>query len=104
QVRPAQAGRLVTVLLVIGVVAVAGYLAVAGLGPRIYKQPVSVTEVALVSPAQSRVVVTSTGYVVPQSWSKVGAKIPGRLARVLIKEGDRIRAGALIAELEAADQ
>jgi RND family efflux transporter MFP subunit len=34
----------------------------------------------------------------------VGAKIPGRLSRVLIKEGDRVKAGELIAELEAADQ
>jgi len=81
-----------------------GFLAYRKLTPRIYKQPVAVTEVALVSPAQSLVVVTSTGYVVPQSLSKVGAKVPGRLARVLVKEGDVVKAGDVIAELEGADQ
>jgi RND family efflux transporter MFP subunit len=74
------------------------------LGVRLYKQPVKVTEVALISPAQSSVTVTSTGYVVPQSLSRVGAKIPGRLSRVLVKEGDVVKAGDVIAELEGADQ
>ena len=34
-------------------------------------------------PSQAVTLFNATGYVVPQSWSKVGAKIPGRLARVL---------------------
>jgi RND family efflux transporter MFP subunit len=102
---PSTAGRKsVAAIVVVAVLAVAGFLAYRQLGPRIYKQPVSVTEVALISPAQSLVVVTSTGYVVPQSWSRVGAKLPGRLARVLIKEGDVVKAGDVIAELEGADQ
>jgi RND family efflux transporter MFP subunit len=65
---------------------------------------VSLTEVSTISPAQSLVLVTSTGYVVPQSWSKVGAKIPGRLAQVLVKEGDTVKAGDVIATLDDADQ
>jgi RND family efflux transporter MFP subunit len=91
-------------LLVLGALAGAAAVAYRKLGPRIYKQPVSVTEVALVSPAQASVQVTSTGYVVPQSWSRVGAKIPGRLSRVLVKEGDVVKTGDVIAVLESAEQ
>lgn len=87
-----------------GVLVAVGAVAYKKLAPRIYKQPVTVTEVALVSPAQSSVLVTATGYVVPQAWSKVGAKIPGRLEKVLIKEGDVVKAGDVIAVLEGADQ
>jgi len=99
------AGRKVVVwLMVVGLVVSAGVVGYQKIGLRLYKQAVNLTEVALISPAQSLVVATSTGYVVPQSLSRVGAKIPGRLARVLIKEGDAVKAGDVIAELEGADQ
>jgi len=99
------AGRKVVVwLMVVGLVVSAGVVGYQKIGLRLYKQAVNLTEVALISPAQSLVVATSTGYVVPQSLSRVGAKIPGRLARVLIKEGDLVKAGDAIAELEGADQ
>jgi HlyD family secretion protein len=58
----------------------------------------------MVSPAQASVTVTSTGYVVPQVISKVGAKIAGRVAKVNIKEGSVVKAGDVIAQLEATDQ
>jgi HlyD family secretion protein len=96
--------RLIAVVIALALLGGAGAVVYQKLGPRIYKQSVSVTEVAMVSPAQSSVIVTATGYVVPQSWSKVGAKVTGRLAKVLIKEGDVVKAGDVIAVLEAADQ
>lgn len=82
----------------------AGYLVVPKLSARVFKEPVSVTEVSMISPVQASVQVTSTGYVVPQVWSKVGAKIPGRLAQVFVKEGDLVKAGDVIATLDDADQ
>jgi RND family efflux transporter MFP subunit len=89
----------------LGLVGAAAYAVVL---PRvkgeIFQQEVTATEIAMVSPVQSTVTVTSTGYVVPQVISKVGAKIAGRVARVLVKEGDTVKAGALIAQLEDADQ
>lgn len=97
-------GKTLAVVIGLGALGVAGFMGYSKLGARLYKQAVSITEVALISPAQSLVTVTSTGYVVPQSWSKVGAKIPGRLARVLIKEGDLVKAGDVLAELEGTDQ
>jgi RND family efflux transporter MFP subunit len=96
--------RVVTGVVVLGMLGGTAALAYSKLGPRIYKQPVAITEIALVSPSGSSVVVTCTGYVVPQSWSKVGAKIPGRLSRVLVKEGDVVKAGDVIALLDGADQ
>lgn len=96
--------KVLATLLVLLALAAGAALLYLKLAPRVWKQPVVVTEVALISPAQAQVVVTSTGYVVPQSWSKVGAKIPGRLAKVLIKEGDTVKAGDVIATLDDADQ
>lgn len=58
----------------------------------------------MISPSQSEVQVTATGYVVPQRTSKVGAKIPGRIAKVFVKEGDTVKEGDVIARLEDADQ
>jgi HlyD family secretion protein len=71
---------------------------------QLFKAEVGVTEIATVSPAQASVTVTSTGYVVPQIVSKVGTKIPGRVAKVFVKEGSVVKAGDILAELEATDQ
>jgi RND family efflux transporter MFP subunit len=40
---------------------------------------------------------------VPQTLSKVSAKIEGRIARVHVKEGDRVKAGALLFQLEESE-
>ncbi len=89
-------------LLLLGVaVAVAGYQRLEG---AIFRQEVKTGEVFLLSPSQTETLVTATGYVVPQRTSKVGAKLPGRLARVFIKEGDTVREGNELAQLEDADQ
>lgn len=97
--------RILATVAGLGLVGAAAYAVVL---PRvkgeIFQQEVTATEIAMVSPVQSTVTVTSTGYVVPQVISKVGAKIAGRVAKVLVKEGDTVKAGALIAQLEDADQ
>jgi HlyD family secretion protein len=80
---------------------VAWYPSVRG---EIWKTEVAVTEVATVSPVQSSVLVTATGYIVPQLTSKVGPHETGRLRRVLVKEGDAVKAGQVIAEMETFDQ
>ncbi|WP_437668841.1 efflux RND transporter periplasmic adaptor subunit [Sorangium sp. So ce131] len=96
-----------TALIVVAALAAAG-AAAAYVVPRaqsaVFKTEVSFTEVALVSPAQASITVTSTGYVVPQVVSRVGTKVMGRFARVHVKEGDVVKAGDVLAELEDADQ
>jgi HlyD family secretion protein len=95
--------------------AVAAALAVALIGggavvayPRVeaalFKKEISLTEISMISPAQASISITSSGYVVPRVVSRVGAKVPGRIARVRVKEGDLVKAGDVLVELEDADQ
>ena len=71
---------------------------------KIFKVKVDATEIALLSPAQAQILLTSTGYVMPQTVSKVGAKIQGRISKVLVKEGSQVKAGDLIVLLDDVDQ
>jgi HlyD family secretion protein len=71
---------------------------------RLFKTEVKVTEVGLVSPAQATVDLSATGYVVPQIVAKVGAKVTGRIAKVNLREGDRVKAGQVLFELDPSDQ
>ena len=89
-------------VVVITLAAVAGAAAVVV--PRaqsaLFKTEITTTEVLLVSPAQASISVTSTGYVVPQLVSNVGAKVPGRVAKLLVREGDVVKAGDVLMELD----
>lgn len=101
---PSSAKRLIAPLVVVAALAAAGYFGWTKLEGQILKQEVKTTEVALISPSQAEVQVTATGYVIPQRTSKVGSKIPGRLAKVFVKEGDTVKEGDVVAQLEDADQ
>ena len=69
-----------------------------------FKTTAALTEIALVSPAQASIELSSSGYVVPQVRSQVGARIPGRVAKLYVREGDRVKAGQVLIELEQASQ
>jgi RND family efflux transporter MFP subunit len=71
---------------------------------RLFKPEVAVTEVGMVSPAQASVDLTATGYVIPQVVAKVGAKVPGRISKASIREGDAVKAGQEIFLLDPSDQ
>ena len=88
-------------IVAIGAVAMYGYQRAEG---ALFKQEVTTTEIAMISPSQADVTVTATGYVIPQVTSKVGAKLPGRIAKMNVKEGDTVKEGDVIAQLEDADQ
>jgi HlyD family secretion protein len=103
--KPPSAMRGVVITVVaLALVSGAGYLGYKRMEPSLFKQEVKTTQILLISPSQAEVNVTSTGYVIPQQTSKVGAKVPGRLAKVLVKEGDTVKAGDVIAVLEDGDQ
>src|SRR5690349_5874364 len=83
-----------------GLVIVAVLVAAAGgaytyakpkLEAQFFKTAVEYTEISSVSPAQSSIELSSTGYVVPQVTTAVGAKIPGRVAKINVKEGDTVK-------------
>jgi RND family efflux transporter MFP subunit len=64
---------------------------------------VTLGEITLVSPAQSQVQLTATGYVVALVYAKVASKVPGRIAEIFVEEGDTIAKGAKVARLEDVD-
>jgi len=97
--------RIAVVLVTLaGIAAGVYYLLVPRVASQLWKAEVQTTEIALISPAQASITVTSTGYVVPQTISKVGAKTSGRVAKVNVKEGDTVKAGDVIAVLDESNQ
>jgi RND family efflux transporter MFP subunit len=68
-----------------------------------FRTEVEFTEISVVSPAQASVELSSTGYVVPQVVTMVGAKIPGRVTTINVREGDSVKAGDVLMELDSAD-
>lgn len=101
---PSLIRRAIVPVLVLAAIVGAGWFGWQKLEAQIMKQEVKTTEVILLSPSQAEVQVTATGYVIPQRTSKVGAKLPGRLAKVLVKEGDTVKEGQVLAQLEDEDQ
>ncbi|HEY3233544.1 MAG TPA: efflux RND transporter periplasmic adaptor subunit [Polyangiaceae bacterium] len=71
---------------------------------KIFKTPVQVTEIAVVSPAQASVELTAAGYVVPETISNIAVKVPGRVAKVFITRGSSVKAGDVLFELDLSDQ
>jgi RND family efflux transporter MFP subunit len=95
-------------------VVVLGTLAGIGFGVRSYALPyakanfvateVRLTEVAVISPSQAQIDLTSTGYVVPQTVAKVGAKIVGRVLKSNVHEWDKVKANQVLFLLDGTDQ
>jgi RND family efflux transporter MFP subunit len=98
------AKRALVALVVLGGLGAAAWSVYPRVRGEVFKTEVAATEVALLSPVQSSVQVTATGYIVPQLTSNVGPHDTGRLARVYVKEGDTVKAGQLLAEMETFDQ
>jgi RND family efflux transporter MFP subunit len=97
--------RIVAVVAaLLAVAAIVYFVVLPRVASRLFKTEIAATEVALVSPAQASITVTSTGYVVPQTISKAGAKTIGRVARVNVKEGDTVKTGDVIALLDDSNQ
>jgi HlyD family secretion protein len=74
--------------------------AIPYLKSQVLRQEVEVTEVALISPAQSQVELTATGYIQALTVGKVTAKIVGRIAELKVHEGQTVKKGDVIATLE----
>ena len=100
-------GGVVRFVVVVGLLAGLGFgikVAAPRISERVFKPEVQVTEITLVSPAQASVELSSTGYVLPQTVAKVGAKVVGKITKVHVKEGAQVKAGAILFELDATDQ
>jgi len=100
-------GALKTALVILLLAAAAGGGWAYGkpyLEAKLFKTEVEITEVASVSPAQATVELTSTGYVIPQSLSKVAPKVAGKVAKLYVKQGDKVKAGDVLFEIDPSDQ
>lgn len=64
---------------------------------------VDVTTVSHVYPAQTLSLLNASGYIVAQRKAAVASKVTGRLEALLVEEGDRVKAGQVIARMENAD-
>ncbi|HEX2687771.1 MAG TPA: efflux RND transporter periplasmic adaptor subunit [Kofleriaceae bacterium] len=92
--------------VVVAIAALGGiaYLIVAPkLRSALFTTEVKTGEITLVSPAQSQVSLTATGYVVALVYAKVASKVPGRIAEIFVEEGQTIERGARVARLEDID-
>jgi RND family efflux transporter MFP subunit len=96
--------KIAGVLVVLGVLGVAGGKIAARAEASFFKTEVTFTEVGQLSPSQAQLEVTSTGYVVPQVVAKVGTKVMGRIAKVSVREGQKVKAGDVLFELDPSDQ
>ena len=86
--------RVILVLLVL--VAVAGFLVVRGRGPR--PVPVELAPVARRAVFQS--FVNASGEIVASRYADIGSNVMGRLAELRVAEGDRVRAGQVLALID----
>jgi RND family efflux transporter MFP subunit len=93
-----RAGLVVVMVLA----AIAGAVAIAA--PRLWamldRPEVTTTEITSVAPDHAETTMSSAGYVVAQRSSRVGVKLAGAVSRVLVKEGDAVKRGDVLAVLD----
>ncbi|HEY3498690.1 MAG TPA: efflux RND transporter periplasmic adaptor subunit [Polyangiaceae bacterium] len=97
-------GRVITLLVLAGAAGAAYVFGLPYLESKVFKTEIEVTEIALVSPAQASIELTSTGYVVAQTVSKVAPKVAGKVIKAFVKEGSKVQAGDILFEIDPADQ
>ncbi len=98
-----------TVKLLWAAVVAAILAAIAGgaywaLRDRLFPLPVvKVESVRIMTLGQAQTQLTATGYLESRWQAAVGAKVPGRIANIPVEEGDKVKAGDVLAELEHSD-
>lgn len=99
------AKRIVLWLVLLGALGYGIYaFALPQIQSQVLKTEVAVTELSTYSPIQASVELTSSGYVEPQRVSRVGAKVPGRVSALHVRQGQKVKAGDVLLELEQADR
>jgi HlyD family secretion protein len=71
---------------------------------RVFRTEVGIGRIVLVSPISGSTALKASGYIVPQVISKVAAKLPGRVEKLLVHEGDRVKQDQVLMQLDASDQ
>jgi HlyD family secretion protein len=94
--------RFLFVLIALALLSTVGYLAnyTDLFAPAV---PVQITTVTWVYPSQTMAEFNASGYVVAQRRASVASKGTGRLERLAVQEGSRVKQGDILAELENDD-
>ncbi len=95
--------KVVLGLVILGVLGGGVAVAAPHLEAQFFKTPVSTTEIASVSPAQASVELTATGYVQADRTSKVAPKVPGRVLEVHVRQGQKVKQGDPLLDLDPSD-
>jgi HlyD family secretion protein len=103
---PKPPNKLLRALLVLAAVSGIGFAGLRVGRPfvedKLFQVEVAATEISTLSPSQAAVDLTSTGYVVPQLTAKVSSNVIGRVTRSNAKEGQRVKLGDLLFELDGS--
>jgi RND family efflux transporter MFP subunit len=94
--------RLLFAIIVVTIISAIGYL-VSQTGFLGSAVPVQITTVTWVYPSQTIADFNASGYVVAQRRASVASKGTGRLERLAVQEGSRVKQGEVLAELENND-
>ena len=98
-----RAGRWLAIGVPAAVIVVLAVVLLTGGGAFDSALPVRLTPATMVSPARAGAMLVASGYVVAQRKAAVASKGTGRLVYLGFVEGDRVRAGQVIARVEDAD-
>jgi HlyD family secretion protein len=96
-------GLILTLAIVAAVVAIGAFVVYPRVQASLTTPEVRVGEIVLTSPAQGQVQLAATGYVVALVYAKVAAKVPGRIAEIMVEEGKTVTEGQPVARLEDVD-
>ncbi|MDR3740564.1 MAG: efflux RND transporter periplasmic adaptor subunit [Terracidiphilus sp.] len=90
------------ILLIVLAVVVAGVL----VGVMVYKQQSGYTKVLTAKLAKQELstIVSGTGQIKPKTYVNLGATAMGRITHLYVKEGDHVKKGQLVAEVESVAQ
>ena len=95
--------KVAAALGIVTVIAAAVVMYGPAIEARVFQLEVETAEIAVVSPAQASVTVTTTGHVVAQKQSHIGITTPGRVSKVHVKEGDVVKEGDPLLDLDDSD-
>lgn len=94
--------RSLVLILVLVILSVGGFLVFRS-GFFASAVPIQITTVGMIYPSQTLTDFNASGYVVAQRRASVASKATGRLERLAVQEGSRVKEGEVLAELESND-
>lgn len=87
----------------IGTIVLAILILLAGCTAQTSRSQPSATPVSPETEAELEGVIWASGEVVPARWAYLSFEVSGRVAQVLVQEGDQVRAGQVLAQLYVPD-